>query len=358
MIRVLQSVGCISSGGMEAYIMNIYRNIDRTKVQFDFLVATPTDYYKAEIESLGGKVYYYENSIKGFFQYYRFLRKHPEYKIIHSHRDFMSAIYLRIAKIAGVKFRIAHSHNSGRVGIYKIVSYLLRPFVASAATHLYACGQEAGKWLFGKQEFVIAPNCIDVKRFAYNSDIRRIMREKLGFSETDFVVGHIGHYVTQKNHTFLIQVMSELLKKHSHVKLMCVGSGALKNNIIEQAVNLGISDNCKFCNTRNDIPEVLQAFDIIVFPSLFEGFSFAMLEMQASSLPIVCSDVIPSEINLTGDVCFLSLNESPAIWADKVWEIKESYKRISKNGAKIVSEKGYDIKETAKKMENFYLNLC
>lgn len=357
MIRVLHVVGSLAAGGMESYIMNLYRHIDREKVQFDFVVGDETNYYESEILSMGGEIYRYKTGIKGFYKYYLLLKNHPKYRLVHSHRDAMSTIYLFIAMIAGVKVRISHSHNTNRTGLAAVVAVILKPFLRFVATQRWACGQGAGEWLFGKQtKFEVKANAVDCEKFSYCEQTRQKVRQKLGISDDELFVGHVGRFEEQKNHLFLLSVFAELSRMHK-ARLLCIGDGSLKLSIEERSKDLQIKTKCIFAGNRNDVNELLQAIDIIVFPSFYEGFSFAMVEFQAAALPVLASNTIPQEVNLTGLIRFKSLADSPVSWANEVLLMNNHLNRVASNASKCIAEKGYDIQKNVRQLQADYLRL-
>ena len=240
MIRILQCVNDMHRAGLETMLMNYYRNIDRDKIQFDFLTHRPNrSDYDDEIESLGGKMYYaprlYPQNYPEYFKWMkRFFAEHPEYKIVHSHIDAMSYLPLKAAKTANIPVRIAHSHNTS---IDKDFKYLLKQYfrskITSVATDYCACGQEAGKFLFGDEKFSFIPNAIEVDKFLYNEKIRAEKRQELDI-QNQFVVGHIGRLSYQKNHKLLIKIFDELQRKLPESLLLLVGVGEKEEEIRNQ----------------------------------------------------------------------------------------------------------------------------
>lgn len=356
MIRILHNVGSLAAGGMESYIMNIYRNIDRTKIQFDFVVGDETNYYEDEIKELGGIIYRIPTSITAPYRFYKLLSKHPEYTIVHSHRDAISSLYLLAAHFAKVKVCISHSHSSQKKGIAKLIASTIKWIIPYVTTDRLACGKEAGAWLYGRNNYRIVPNSIDCSKFAYNPSLRSIIRKELNIDEDDVVIGHVGRFEIEKNHKYILDVFSSFVKKHPKAKLVCAGSGSLFNSIIEYSIELGTRDNCLLLGNRKDIYQLLQAFDIILFPSLYEGFSIAMLEFQAAGLPILCSDTIPKEINLNNNIVFKSLNDPIEEWADALEKITKTINMRDETSNNCIKQAGYDIHDTAIKMQQFYID--
>lgn len=359
-IRVLQVVTHMNRGGLETMLMNYYRNIDRNKVQFDFLTHRPESEkkdYDDEIRSLGGKIYHmpvlnpfspgYKKSLDQFF------KEHKEYKIVHSHLDCLSAYPLKAAKKNGVPIRIAHSHNTSQE---KNLKYLIKDYskkqIPKYATHLFACGKEAGQWMFGKHKFQIMNNAIDAKKFIYNEEIRKQKRAELGV-EDKFVIGHVGRFNLQKNHEFLIQCFKAFLQKNSDAVLLLVGNGDLQEKARQQVKGYGIEDYVKFLGLREDIPQLLQAMDLFLFPSLFEGLPVTLVEAQAAGLPCVISDTITDEIMITDTISKVSLDADADQWISTISKYKQSPR---KDTMAEIKKHGFDIEKNARWLEEFYIN--
>lgn len=362
MVRVLHVVTYMGRGGLETMLMNYYRKIDRTKVQFDFLCHRDFEAeYDEEILSLGGKIYRLPNlnpfSKTYLFALDSFFAGHKEYKIIHSHIDCMSAIPLKYAKKHGVPVTIAHSHNSNQP---KDRNYLLKLFyrrsIHKYADYLFACSKNSGSWMFGKKninEIQVMNNAIDTKQYIYNEKIAKTVREKYNLGES-FVVGHIGRFNTQKNHSFLIDIFYSLLKLDSSAKLVLVGDGDLKPKIMNKVKELGISESVVFTGIVPNVNEIAQCFDVYCFPSLFEGLSVAMVEMQSTGVKSIISDTISNECIITNNVEMLSINDDPKVWAEKIISYKGTYSKC--NMLDVIRKASFDIENNAIWLQEFYLN--
>ncbi len=356
MLRILQVVTYMGRGGLETMLMNYYRNIDRTKVQFDFLVHREfrAD-YDDEIESLGGKIYRAPRLNPYSAKYRKFMKNffaEHEYTVVHSHLDCLAGIPLEFAKKAGVPVRIAHSHNANQPRDLKYpIKLLQRRKIASTSTQCFACSGEAGDWMFQGKAFTVVKNAIDLKKFEFDEDRRLAMRQKLGL-ENELVIGHVGRFYEQKNHEQLIDIFAEIIKQQN-AKLLLVGKGPLEEKIKERVDAKGLADSVIFLGTRNDIPDLMQAFDVFVFPSIFEGLPLTLIEAQASDLPCVISDTIPNEVKLTSLVEFVSLKATPQEWAKKVLEFSERGHRRSEQLCSIRAH-GYDIIDVSYKLEKWY----
>lgn len=352
MKKVLHIVGTMNLGGQEAFIMNLYRNIDRSKVQFDFVVHSKEEgAYEEEIKKLGGKIYRItpisKNVVKHCTEMKKIL-KNESYVAIHRHTSTaLVAIDLIIAKFLGVKKRIAHSHNTSteNAKIHK----MFRPILNATVNIKLACGEEAGEWLFGKrQEFIIVNNGIDIEKYKFNEKIRNDEIKKLNLDNAK-VIGHIGRFSKQKNHDFLIDMFNEIIKKDKHFSLLLIGDGELKEKIQRKVKELNIEKNVKFLGARKDVNKILNAIDIIAFPSLYEGLPVTLIEAQTNGIPIIMSNTISNKVIYNDNILVENL-ENKETWVEKI--VGNELKR-TKISNKLIQE--YDIKKIAKKMEKIYL---
>lgn len=359
-IRILQVVTQMTRGGLETMLMNYDRHIDHSKVQFDFLEHrdTVTDYDR-EILELGGQIHRLPRLNPMSPAYLkaldRFFAEHPEYRIVHSHLDCMAGIPLKAAKKNGVPVRIAHAHSSNQVkdAKYPLKLYYKRD-IPTYATHLYACGAEAGRWMFNGHPFSVLNNAIDSAAFQYNEKIRRQYRDELGISEHTLLVGHVGRFMQAKNHMFLLDIFHALLKRQPDSMLLLVGQGDLEQAVREKAEELKISDKVVFAGVRDDVHCLYQAMDVFVFPSLFEGLGIVAVEAQAAGLPCVVSDHVPAECKKTRDlVKFFSLEAGADRWAEEILRLAKTQRRDT---TAEIRENGYDIQENVEKLQQFYLD--
>lgn len=359
MMRILQVVNDMHRAGLETMLMNYYRHIDRSKIQFDFLTHRPEKSdYDDEILSMGGKMYYaprlYPQNYPAYFKYMKkFFAEHPEYKIVHSHIDSMSYLPLLAAKKAGVPIRIAHSHNTS---IDKDFKYILKQYyrlrITSVANHYCACGKEAGKFLFKGKEATIIPNAIEVDRFLFDKEMRKMKRKELGLND-EFVLGHVGRLSYQKNHKFLIEVFSEVHKKDANTILLLIGVGEKEQEIKEQVHTLGLDKAVKFLGNRSDVNELYQAMDVFVMPSFFEGIPVTGIEAQFSGLTCVFSDKVPMEVGFSEQCRFLSLQSSREIWKDEILENKG--KREREERTDYYENSNYNILKAKDILRDYYL---
>ncbi len=359
MLRILHIVTNMDRGGLETMLMNYYRHIDRDKIQFDFLVHREARAaYDDEIESLGGKIYRisrlipwsknYRNTLKDFF------KSHPEYKIVHVHQDCLSSVALKCARECGVPHRIAHSHSSSQDKNlkYPIKLYYKRK-ISRYATDLFACSDEAGRWMFCGADFRVVNNAIDAKKYVFNLNIRRKVRDSLILTD-EFVVGLVGRFSPAKNHAFLLDIFAEVVRLHNNSKLLLVGDGELRSEIEEKVRALGLTDKVIFTGVREDVPALLQAMDIFVFPSLYEGLGIVAIEAQTAGLPLFISDKVPIECQKTDLVWQLSLSDSPETWASAILNGRNT-ERTDRFFE--IAAAGFDIAENAEWLQNYYLSL-
>lgn len=359
-IRILHVLQRMEAGGTQALLMNLYRNIDRTKVQFDFFVEYDyKEFYDAEIESLGGHVYY--SNVRRDFNIIKFQKKLKEviknndYKIVHVHTYSIGYFALQVAKKCGVPVRIAHSHNNETVRDSKyVLKKIMQKIYTIYATDLFACSKSAGEYLFGKKEFYILNNSIDSEKFIFNETFRKEIRKELNL-ENSFVIGHVGRLHAQKNHKFLINVFKKIQQKKKNAKMILVGNGPLEEEIKNQISKLKLEDKILLLGVRKDINKILMGIDVFALPSLFEGLGIVAIEAQAAGTPVVASDTLPKETEISSLIKKLSLNESEEIWADTIIQMSDNKEKQSNMSQKII-DSNFDIKDSAKKLENKYID--
>lgn len=361
-IRVLNLFTIMDRGGAETMVMNYYRHIDRTKVQFDFLVhREQRGAYDDEIEALGGRIYRlcpiypqnfarYKRDLRSFFQ------AHPEYKIIHSHMSELGYFAFREAEQQGVPVRICHAHSAPHGFDMKMVmrTYFKKRMMPYL-THLFMCGEESGEWLYGernKSRFVMMNNAIDTAAYAWSPARCKKVRHELNL-EGVYTLGHVGNFTQPKNHPFLLEIFTALLKKEPNAVLLLVGGGEGMSKMQEKVQELGIAEHVRFLGVRSDVADLMQAMDVFVLPSLYEGLPVTMVEAQAAGLPCIISDKVPPECILTeGLVDIMSLSASPEAWAEKILA-KRAIPRTDRRAE--IAAHGFDITTEAVKLQEFYL---
>ncbi len=328
MIRILHVVSVMDLGGMESYIMNMYRNIDRTKMQFDFLVHHKRrGVFEDEIEELGGHVYHMSLMDDGnLIRYIRGLKKlfmqHPEYQIVHGHLGSTAYFYLGMAQRCGVSWRILHSHCPGCIqtlkGYIKHILFYFSPIHANVAL---ACSTEAGKYQFKNRAFEVVPNGIDVRQFAFSKDLRDSKRKELGF-EGKFVVGHVGRFYYEKNHEYMLKIFEQLKREIPDAVMMFVGDGLLKEQIEKKAREMRLEDSILFAGIQRECSPFYQAMDAFIMPSVYEALPLTGIEAQCAALPCLFSDTVSHEVNLGTRARFLPIgSENVDRWVNALVQI-------------------------------------
>ena len=362
-LRVLQVMASMNRGGAENMVMNMYRRIDRDRIQFDFVVHTEDQgHFDSEIEALGGNLFHApryrgRNHIAYARWWNRFFALHPEYHLVHGHVRSTAAIYLSIAKRHGLG-TIAHSHSttSGR-GLESYVKNVLQWPIRHIADHLLACSRDAAVWLFGKraaERAQIVANAVDVHDFAFNPSIRREMRHEFGLDE-EYVIGHVGRFHPVKNHRFLISLLAELVRRGENVILLLVGDGELRTSFERRVAELEIGERVRLLGIRDDAARIMQAMDCLVLPSLKEGFPVVLVEAQAAGLPCMVSDFVTAEAAITDLVEFKALSSGVASWADRLMGRRPSYMRSDHSEA--IATAGFDSLDLAASMTDLYFGI-
>ncbi|HCL01509.1 MAG TPA: glycosyltransferase family 1 protein [Lachnoclostridium phytofermentans] len=367
-IRILYvNGGIMHRGGIESYMMNYYRHIDRSIIQIDFIVhGFDKGVYDDEIKSLGGRIYNIPVKSKDYFGNIKALKKIfncGEYRIVHSHLDAMSMVILKTAKECGIPIRIAHSHNTQHL-TNNCMKYLLNEYarknVKKYATHLLACSEAAGRWLYGNKAYdegkvKLVNNAIEFDKFAFNKQRRDLIRAQLGL-ENNFVIGHVGRFDYQKNHMFLLETFNATLKQIPNAKLLLIGEGHLEEQIKAKIKELGIKENVVLLGARSDINELLNSFDLFLLPSLFEGLPVVLIESQANGLVCIASDKITKSVDITKKTTFLPLEEDKKIWVRNISESKQKV-QSREIQRKEFEEKGYSIELESRLLQDFYISL-
>lgn len=359
MIRVLQIIRKMSYGGAETLIMNIFRTIDRTKVQFDFLVSEKGE-YDDEIKKLGGKIFFIPTRRQGIFKYRKacesfFENNSKYYNAIHYHCSSLSDIFpLKMAKKYAIKNRIVHSHNTFQKGIiHNILNIVNKLNIDVYATKKLACSTEAGKYVFGNRTFEVIQNGIQAKKFIFDEAIRDKKRFELGIKENEITILNVGRLTEQKNQIFLIEIFKRILNFNHNAKLLIVGQGELEDEIKSKIKELNVSDKVLLLKQRDDVNEIMQAADVFLLPSLYEGLPLVGIEAQAAGLPIIVSNKVSQELKITNLVKFISLNQNVNDWA---LEVINASKLKRKNMYETIKNKGYDIISTTEKLQKYYIS--
>lgn len=351
--------------GTENVVMNLYRNVDRLYYQFDFLIHHNCSSFgfEEEIVKLGGRVYYQfyyikEQKTEGYISPCRFFEMHPEIKGIHYHVNNYSLSRFRYVIEAykrRIPIRIVHSHNSQMVDrIFRnyIHRLAVRLLVKKYSNKFIACSSKAGRWNFGKFDYEILPNGVDTNKFAFNIDMRKMIRKRYHLEEK-LVLGFVGRLDFQKNPEFLLKVLPQVSERCDHAMLVLLGEGEIGTKLKEKAEREKIK-NILFMGRVDNVHEWLQAFDVLLVPSRFEGLPLVLVEAQASGLMCIASDNIPREAAISNRIIYLSI-EDPLSWADRIMEVDFHYDR--KTGRKQIIHSGYEIKENAKRLMLIYKDL-
>ena len=358
MIRVLQVYPQLNNAGTEMVIMNLYRNIDREKIQFDFLVQKEGELDEI-VKKMGAKIYYIDNGNDYRKKIRKFFEEHYEFSIVHTHMHREMGEILKQASKAGVPFRIAHSHNARTdlPQIAKLYKMITGYNIEKYATHFVACSEEAANWLFPRKhnQAVIWKNAIEMDRFIFSDSVREKKREELGIPASAKVICHVGRFAEQKNHKRIISILNDVVSQEGKIYAVLVGVGPL----LDEIKKMSISDKIKFLGNRTDVPEILCVSDVFLFPSLYEGLGIVAVEAQTSGLNCLASTNVPKSADL-GTGCFkqLELQAENAEWEKELINLlyKTDIKERKKSSLKALDTE-YNIKIIAKKVQNFYLQL-
>ena len=368
-IKVLQ-VAPLGAGGVTSLILNIAEKIDNEKVQFDYLTFYDRkEFNEDRAKALGGKKYvvpidHYKNPlIRSLFKFFYAIKviHSSEADIIHINGSKPYDVLVGVsAKLAGVNTVFFHSHNSSmdnENGIKKIIMDLFKKLIPIISDYNLACSDLAAQFMFPSQilkekKFTVIKNAIDVEKYRFSEEVRLEYRKKLKM-ENKLIIGHIGRFMPQKNHKFLIDIFAEIYKKRSDAVLVLIGNGELLDEIKEYVEKKQLKNAVCFYGTTNEVPQILQAFDCFLLPSFYEGLPVVGVEVQASGLPFVLTDTITKEVDFSDLVNYLSLEDEPEKWADCVIKCSELKRNRSKY-PDIVKEAGFDISEETKKLTSLY----
>lgn len=363
-IRVAQIMGKWVGGGVEAVIMNYYRHIDKSKIQFDFICdEDSTNIPCDEIKSLGGRIIICPPYQK-LFKYIKTLKKifkENDYQIVHSNLNTLSVFPLYAAKKAGVKIRIAHNHSTANKLEKKktLIKNILKPFAKRYATHYFACTEHAGRWLFGNKTFeegkvAVINNAIEIEKFKFDEELRKAKRKELNLKDTDIVIGHIGRFVEQKNHRFIIDLFNELYKENDNYKLVLIGQGPLETEMKEKVKSYGLENAILFTGQKEDAYNYYNAFDLFIFPSLYEGLGMVAVEAQYNGLTCIASTEVPEIAKICDNIKFIKLEDGIETWKNEI--LKENIVGKDRDNVNIKTDI-YDITKEAEKIEKKYLEI-
>lgn len=352
-------IGSLAIGGSQAFVMNLYRKIDRSRVQFDFIIDSPEgDYFVEEIKKLGGKVFCFPKfngknypEIRKFWAH--FFEEHKEYRVLHSHVRSYASLYIPIAKKYGLK-TIIHSHStSNGSGVSAVVKRLMQYPLRHQADYLMACSNEAGQWLYGKKactqpNYIFVPNAVDVEAYRFSEETAQLYRAEFGLQDK-FVVGHVGRFHEAKNHMFLLDVFAEVSKRRPDAMLLLVGDGELRPDIEAKIRQLQLEDRVILTGNRSDVPQLLWAMDVFVFPSAWEGLPVTVVEAQAAGLPCLISDRITKDVDISELVECLPVTDT-AVWAEAILQRPPERMDVTQK----IKLAGFDVSDAAAKLTEFY----
>lgn len=358
-IRILQIVPNMQAGGLESYIMNLYRNIDRNKIQFDFLVHyKERKHFDDEIESLGGKIYRFSlRDDNNLFKYKRelndFFKNHKEYRVIHCHMASVGAIIFKIAKKHGVEVRIQHSHNSTTDKTLKgrVKAIMIRGCKKYSTLNL-ACSNDAGKYLFKNRPYKVVPNAIDMNNFKYDEDKRIELRRQFDIDDDCFVLGNVGRFNVQKNHLFLLEVF-KIFKNSNKAKLLLIGSGEKEKEIRNYINDNGLNKDVIILQNRKDVNELYNMMDCFILPSLFEGLPLVAIEEQVNGLKGYYSSNITKDVDISNNVEFVDIDDAEKF----ANSIKLQFRKDRDLAYHKLKDSEYNTRISSTKMQTLYLDL-
>lgn len=362
MIKVLQIMSSLkNAGGVQSVVRNYYYNMDTENIKFDFVVhSCDESEFKNALESWGCRIFCVTPQRVNIFRYIKEVNKiikEGNYGIVHNHQHFRGVISLYLAKKNKVPNRIAHCHIVATTEnhISKTIRYILIKLLKRFATHWFACGIMAGKWLYGEKAYnngkvQIMNNAIDTKKFGYNETTRNEVRKALNLVGKT-VIGNVARFTYQKNHEFLLKVFAQIYYKNKDALLLLVGDGELEKDVRKQVSDFDIDNAVIFLGARNDVNELMQAMDVFLLPSRFEGLPVVLVEAQCTGLKCIVSDKITEEINVTNNITYVPLDYPPEKWAEIVLN---NIHYVRTNNSDLVRANGYDIYYEAKKLENLY----
>lgn len=364
-IRIAHIIGKWLGGGVESVVMNYYRNIDRQKIQFDFICDNDsTNIPYQEIEKLGGRVILVPpyQKLPQYIKELKKIFKENKYKIVHSHINTLSVFSLFAAKKVGIPVRIAHSHSTTNKKEKKknLMKQVLRPFSKIYATDYMCCSELAGRWLFGNKVYnqgkvYLLNNAIDLDKFKYDERVRKNKRKELGIREDTLVVGHIGRFVEQKNHRFLIDIFNEVHKKNSNAILLLAGQGPLQEEIRSKVNELNLNDKVIFLGQIDDAYRIYQVIDVFVLPSLYEGLPVVGVEAQASGLLCELSSAMTKETKVLETTRFTTLDTSAKEWASIILDDYSKFKRQDTTDE--ITKNNFNIRKETARLESKYNKL-
>lgn len=364
-IKICHVIGSFANGGVEAVIYNYFTHMDLEKFEIHIIGhGVRVKECVERFEMLGFKIHNITPKSVSFKKNCKEMEeifKKYKFDIVHSHLTEWACVPMYVAWKCGIKVRINHSHMAENPkGLKNKVYYGVRLILGKIfATHLFACGEDAAKYLFGNKCYSmgrvnIIYNAIDLDKYRYRKDIRQEKRKELGISEQEKIIGHIGRFELQKNHKFLIEVFRDLCKDHQEYKLILIGEGSLEKEIHELVSEYGLAEKVIFLGPREDVAELYQAMDIFLFPSFYEGLGIVAIEAQVSNLSVIASDLIPKEAKIIETMKFLPIDKGTTIWKEMIE--KEGFE-LRRDRVDEISAVGYEINVAAKRLQSMYTQM-
>lgn len=360
-MKVLQVGINKETGGIETFLVNLVSKVDRNNLEIDFIKYSDAVAYEDKLCQLGSKFYKLtsrsNNPIRFYISLIVFFFKHKEYRVVHNHLNSASCIGATvIAKLFGRK-TITHSHNEyiGGRFITRLFIFFNKPLLNRVTDIRLACSHKAGKSMFGNRPYQLISNGVDLETFCFRADLRSSARTEFDYNNSHIVLGHIGGFKYQKNHDFLIDVFFQIYLTNNNYRLLLVGDGVLKNTIVDKVNRLGISDVVTFTGQRSDTDSLYNAMDVFLLPSHFEGLPFVAVEAQAAGLPVILSDIISDEVNLTPNVQFIPLDSDMQSWLDGI--VKFSKVNRCDINTSLLKNSGFDSMNTASRLREVYFSL-
>lgn len=368
-VKVLYFVDRLLIGGIQTFILNNIKHIDREKVQIDFLILDDGNVYDAEkqLADEGYNIYrlkgIWVNRITDYLKYSKsldeFFSKHCDYKVIHYHSSSKNFLVMKKAKKYGIPVRIAHSHSidfQTNNYLKKVLGNIFKIFLVKNSTDFFACSENAGKWLFGEnitktEKFHIVHNAVDIEKFKYNEEKRNQIRKQLGIANDTIVYGHVGRLNPEKNHKFLIGLFKLINEEQENSKLLLLGTGKLENELKAKVNELDLSDKVIFAGFVDNVNEYMSAMDVFIFPSTFEGLGLVLIEAQANGLKCYASkNAVPNEAKVSEQLEFIELDKGQKYWAEHILKSKNDRCDV----CKAIEKSGYKIENMCKYLESFY----
>lgn len=363
-IRVLHMIGSLEMGGAQNMVMALYRAVDRSKIQFDFIIDCDTEsIFTQEIHRLGGRIFRLPKINEASLGEVRlawnnFFADHPEYKILHSHVRSYASLYLPIAKAHGVK-TIIHSHNtSNGTGLASLIKKLLQYPLRHQADYFFGCSEIAGQWLFGDKvvksdRYFMLKNAVDLERFSYRPAVRERIRGELGVDDNTLLIGHVGRMNPQKNHKFLLEFFRKIVDKKPNVKLLLLGDGDLRDEISRQVTQLGLDGHVLMLGVRGNVEDYFSAMDCMVLPSLHEGLPVVVVEAQANGLRCLVADTVTKEVRLSQLVEYLPISQGEEPWVNAILTGGQCHVDVSEQ----IRSGGFCVQESARWLSEFYSSI-